>query len=198
MPGPAARPGGTFAPAGHRGRWSARRPERKQQPTERNGRREGSQAHRHWAGDGGAWPLLSQRHLERHHPRRRHGSWYARDDRRRAQHRPGHPGRRWIVVDSERDQFLPDGTFVLTWQLHWVSGWAPEHGEYRAVMTDNYGHADSTLLVRHPVVAVGVILGMSFGEPTLRRAARWSGRAARRRRRRGGPRSRPGWRARAR
>jgi hypothetical protein len=22
-----------------------------------------------------------------------------------------------------------------------VSGWAPEHGEYRAVMTDNYGHA---------------------------------------------------------
>jgi hypothetical protein len=22
-----------------------------------------------------------------------------------------------------------------------VSGWAPEQGEYRAVMTDNYGHA---------------------------------------------------------
>lgn len=49
---------------------------------------------------------------------------------------------RWIVADSEQDQFLDDGTFVLTWQLHWVSGWAPEHGEYRAVMTDNYGHAD--------------------------------------------------------
>jgi hypothetical protein len=49
---------------------------------------------------------------------------------------------RWIVLDCEQDQFLPDGTFVLTWQLHWVSGWAPEHGEYRAVMTDNYGHAD--------------------------------------------------------
>jgi hypothetical protein len=31
---------------------------------------------------------------------------------------------------------------VLTWQLHWVSGWVPEQGEYRAVMTDNYGHAD--------------------------------------------------------
>ena len=26
--------------------------------------------------------------------------------------------------------------------MHWVSGWSPEHGEYRAVMTDNYGHAD--------------------------------------------------------
>jgi len=49
---------------------------------------------------------------------------------------------RWIVLDCEQDQFLLDGTFVLRWQLHWVSGWAPEHGEYRAVMTDNYGHAD--------------------------------------------------------
>jgi len=48
---------------------------------------------------------------------------------------------RWIVLDCEQDQFLEDGTFVLRWQLHWVSGWAPEHGEYRAVMTDNYGHA---------------------------------------------------------
>ena len=49
---------------------------------------------------------------------------------------------RWTVLDCEQDQFLEDGTFVLKWQLHWVSGWAPEHGEYRAVMTDNYGHAD--------------------------------------------------------
>lgn len=49
---------------------------------------------------------------------------------------------RWIVLDCEQDQFLLDGTFVLKWQLHWVSGWSPEHGEYRAVMTDNYGHAE--------------------------------------------------------
>ena len=49
---------------------------------------------------------------------------------------------RWIVLDCEQDQFLPDGTFVLRWQLHWVSGWSPEHREYRAVMTDNYGHAE--------------------------------------------------------
>jgi hypothetical protein len=49
---------------------------------------------------------------------------------------------RWIVLDCEQDQFLHDGAFVLTWQLHWVSGWSPEHGEYRAVMTDNYGHAE--------------------------------------------------------
>ena len=48
---------------------------------------------------------------------------------------------RWIVLDCEQDQFLEDGTFVLRRQLHWVSGWSPEHGEYRAVMTDNYGHA---------------------------------------------------------
>jgi hypothetical protein len=49
---------------------------------------------------------------------------------------------RWIVLDCEQDQFREDGTFVLAWQLHWVSGWSPEHGEYRAVMTDNYGHAE--------------------------------------------------------
>jgi len=47
---------------------------------------------------------------------------------------------RWIVLDCKQDQFLADGTFVLKWELHWVSGWVPEHGEYRAVMTDNYGH----------------------------------------------------------
>jgi len=33
---------------------------------------------------------------------------------------------RWIVLDCEQDQFLEDGTFVLKWQLHWVSGWAPD------------------------------------------------------------------------
>jgi hypothetical protein len=49
---------------------------------------------------------------------------------------------RWFVGDFEQDQFLDDGTFVLTWQLHWVSGWAPQHGEYRASMADNYGNTD--------------------------------------------------------
>jgi hypothetical protein len=44
---------------------------------------------------------------------------------------------RWIVVDSEQDQFLEDGTFVLKWQLHWVSGWDPEHGEYRAAILES-------------------------------------------------------------
>jgi hypothetical protein len=51
-------------------------------------------------------------------------------------------GGRWFVGDFEQDQFLEDGTFVLKWQLHWVSGWAPEYGEYRAAMADNYGHTD--------------------------------------------------------
>jgi hypothetical protein len=49
---------------------------------------------------------------------------------------------RWFVGDFEQDQFLDDGTFVLNWQLHWVSGWAPQHSEYRSAMTDNYGNAD--------------------------------------------------------
>jgi hypothetical protein len=48
----------------------------------------------------------------------------------------------WIVGDYRQDQFLTDGTYVLTWQLHWVTGWDADAGEYRATLNDNYGHAD--------------------------------------------------------
>ena len=48
----------------------------------------------------------------------------------------------WIVGDYRQDQYLPDGTFVLTWQLHWVTGWDADAEEYRATLNDNYGHAD--------------------------------------------------------
>jgi hypothetical protein len=48
----------------------------------------------------------------------------------------------WIVGDYRQDQFLPDGTLALTWQLHWVTGWDTDAGEYRATLDDNYGHAD--------------------------------------------------------
>ena len=49
---------------------------------------------------------------------------------------------RWIVGTYEQDQYLLDGTFVLRWQLHWVAGWDPISGEYRATVADAYGHAD--------------------------------------------------------
>lgn len=49
---------------------------------------------------------------------------------------------RWIVGTYEQDQLLPDGTFVMKWQLHWVAGWDPAAGEYRATIADCYGHAD--------------------------------------------------------
>jgi uncharacterized protein DUF1579 len=48
---------------------------------------------------------------------------------------------RWIVGDYWQDQYLADGTFVLRWQLHWVTGWDPRAGEYRATIADNYGNA---------------------------------------------------------
>jgi hypothetical protein len=48
---------------------------------------------------------------------------------------------RWIVGTYTQDQFLLDGTYVLTWELHWVVGWDPDRGEYRATLADNYGHA---------------------------------------------------------
>jgi len=47
----------------------------------------------------------------------------------------------WIVGDYSQDQFLADGTLVLTWQLHWVTGWDADAAEYRATFNDNYGHA---------------------------------------------------------
>jgi hypothetical protein len=56
-------------------------------------------------------------------------------------HRRMHGGV-WIVGDYRQDQFPLDGTFVITWQLHWVSGWGADAGEYRATLNDNYGHAD--------------------------------------------------------
>ena len=49
---------------------------------------------------------------------------------------------RWVVGTYEQDQFLLDGSFVLRWQLHWVAGWSPMFGEYRATIADNYGNAD--------------------------------------------------------
>jgi hypothetical protein len=57
----------------------------------------------------------------------------------------------WIVGDYEQDQFLPDGTFILTWRLHWVVGWDPDRRAYVATHHDNYGHA-------------GVMIGERVGE----------------------------------
>jgi Protein of unknown function (DUF1579) len=45
----------------------------------------------------------------------------------------------WYAGDFEQEQVLADGTFVLKWQLHWVTGWDPVAGEYRASSADNNG-----------------------------------------------------------
>lgn len=45
----------------------------------------------------------------------------------------------WYACEFEQDQRLADGTFVLTWQLHWVAGWDAGAGEYRASSADNNG-----------------------------------------------------------
>lgn len=49
---------------------------------------------------------------------------------------------RWIVGTYEQKQYLIDGMFVLAWQLHWVAGWDPRAGEFRATVADVYGHAE--------------------------------------------------------
>jgi hypothetical protein len=47
----------------------------------------------------------------------------------------------WIVGDYLQDQFLPDGTFVLSRQLHWVTGWDADAGGVP-------GHAERQLRAR--------------------------------------------------
>lgn len=45
----------------------------------------------------------------------------------------------WWACDFSQEQRLADGTFVLTWKLHWVTGWDRMAGEYRATSADNNG-----------------------------------------------------------
>jgi hypothetical protein len=45
----------------------------------------------------------------------------------------------WYACDFEQEQRLVDGTFVLRWQLHWVTGWDAGAREYRASSADNNG-----------------------------------------------------------
>ncbi len=45
----------------------------------------------------------------------------------------------WWACDFEQEQRLADGTHVLNWRLHWVTGWDGRAGEYRASSADNNG-----------------------------------------------------------
>ncbi|HEX5811214.1 MAG TPA: DUF1579 family protein [Pseudonocardia sp.] len=76
---------------------------------------------------------------------------------------------RWIVGDYVQDQELVDGTPVLTWQLHWVAGWDPAAGEYRATIADCYGHAD----VLHGHIDGDRMEFTSIGAPPVRIRLTW-------------------------
>jgi hypothetical protein len=77
---------------------------------------------------------------------------------------------RWIVGDYEQDQYLPDGTFVLKWQLHWVVGWDPDAGEYRGTHADNYGHAG----VMRGRLETDVLTFETMGDGPVRQRMIWS------------------------
>ena len=79
-------------------------------------------------------------------------------------------GGRWIVGTYEQDQFLIDGTFVLKWQLHWVVGWDPTHGEYRATLADNYGN---TGVMRGPIDGDTLIFESTHGDAPVRIRLCW-------------------------
>jgi hypothetical protein len=64
---------------------------------------------------------------------------------------------------------LLDGAFVLRWQLHWVVGWDPSNGEYRATIADNYGHAD----VMRGQIDGDRLVFESIGDQTVRLRLTW-------------------------
>ena len=76
---------------------------------------------------------------------------------------------RWIVGTYEQDQFLLDGTHVLRWQLHWVAGWSPADGEYRATVADVYGHAE----VMRGRIDGDRLVFESIGDPPVRIRLSW-------------------------
>jgi hypothetical protein len=75
----------------------------------------------------------------------------------------------WIVGDYRQDQFLTEGTFVLHWQLHWVAGWDPQAGEYRASVADNYGHLE----ILSGRINGDLLTFESIGRPPVRLRLSW-------------------------
>ncbi|MEU8223668.1 DUF1579 family protein [Kribbella sp. NPDC048915] len=75
----------------------------------------------------------------------------------------------WIVGDYQQDQYLTDGTFVLRWDLHWVAGWDPQAGEYRASVADNYGHVE----LLSGSIAGDTLTFRSIGDPPVRLRLTW-------------------------
>jgi len=76
---------------------------------------------------------------------------------------------RWVVGEYRQEQYLLDGTHVLTWQLHWVAGWDPAAGEYRATVADCYGHAE----VMRGRIDGGRLVFESTGDPPVRIRLTW-------------------------
>jgi hypothetical protein len=76
---------------------------------------------------------------------------------------------RWIVGTYVQDQFLESGERVLTWQLHWVAGWSPADGEYRATVADVYGHAE----VMRGAIDGDRMVFESVGDPPVRIRLTW-------------------------
>ena len=76
---------------------------------------------------------------------------------------------RWIVGTYSQEQYLQDGTHVLTWQLHWVAGWSPASGDYRATFADCYGNAG----VMRGHVQDSCLVFESTGDPAFHLRLTW-------------------------
>jgi hypothetical protein len=74
----------------------------------------------------------------------------------------------WLVGDFEQDQFV-GGERVIAWKAHFVVGWDPRAGEYRATYVDNNGGA---ALLRGGIAGARFVLE-TLGEAPTRVRVTW-------------------------
>lgn len=76
---------------------------------------------------------------------------------------------RWLVGSYRREQYLLEGTYLITWQLHLQLGWDPCRREYRARVADNHGQAR---VMRGRIAGDRLILETT-GDPEVRQRMTW-------------------------
>jgi hypothetical protein len=76
----------------------------------------------------------------------------------------------WYACDFQQDQHLADGTFVLAWRLHWVTGWDAAACEYRAASADNNG---PTLAIYRGVLNGNALVYEPLGDALPRIRLTW-------------------------
>ena len=74
----------------------------------------------------------------------------------------------WLIGDFEQDQYVA-GKRIISWKAHFVIGWNPGAGEYRATYADNNG---SAALLRGWIEGERFVME-TLGETAVRNRLTW-------------------------